>query len=290
MSSTCLNTDLLNPRRVPRIPARLAVQVRYRFSAWSAETEDLGPRGCQLVTPRLVSLGREVKLEIDCPTLRRRVRASGTIAWARPEAPSRLGVAFEAGTERTWFEDLLAADPVSADAARRIPERLPRRARLYLGEPPGLIVDFTADELAVLRRVGSGTTVEELIRSFGAHPERPTGALFSLVARRLLVLDPGRSPGPVPWRPVLAQAEDTAAADGLGSAVPRPRPPRSAEVARLRAEALQHLAAGRLSLAANRLRDALALAPGDWALEAELARLAPFDTALRKPGGSVPRP
>jgi hypothetical protein len=260
-----LNPDLLNPRRAPRVPARFPVALRHRFSSWSAETEDVGPRGCQLVTPRLVSVGRDVTLEIECPALGRQVRAAATVIWARPAAPSRLGVAFRRD-ECGWFDELLAADPAAARVAQRTPERLPCRARLHLGEPPRDIVDFTPDELAVLRRVGGSIGVEELVRSFGSSPERVTGALFSLVARGLVVLDPLRSPGPARWRPVFAQAGSASTPAGA----------RSPAVERLRAEALDHLAAGRLPLAVQRLRDALAIAPGNQVVEAELERLAPF--------------
>jgi hypothetical protein len=43
---------ILDPRRSPRVPARLRVQVQHASEEWQAETEDLGPRGCLLVSPR----------------------------------------------------------------------------------------------------------------------------------------------------------------------------------------------------------------------------------------------
>jgi hypothetical protein len=254
--------DVLNPRRAPRVPARLRVEVRHRFAAWHAETEDVGPRGCQLVTPRLVEPGRTVKLAIECPALGRTVRTSGKVVWWRPEPPSRLGIAFdEASTDRAWFAELVAADPRSAGALRRVADKLPGRMRLHLGTPPQTIVDFSADEVAVLRRIGTGVTVDALVRSFGKTAERPLGALFALLARRLLVLDARAAAPPEAWQDVLSSAAPD----------PSSRPP---EAQRLYDEGLAHLGAGRVQLAARRFADALALAPADRVLREHVQRLA----------------
>lgn len=196
--------DLHDPRRSARLPARCPVLVRHRFSRWRAESEDLGPRGCQLVTPRLVTAGRDVRLTIDIPELGRAVEGMATVIWSRAVAPSRLGMRFAADeADRRWFESLLAADAELAAAARRRPATMPWRARLYFGAPPRLVVDFTADELAVLGRLRQGMAVVELVASFGKTPERLVGALFALVARRQIVLDGKASPGPDAWREVL---------------------------------------------------------------------------------------
>ncbi|BDG03328.1 PilZ domain-containing protein [Anaeromyxobacter oryzae] len=261
--------DVPNPRRAPRVPVRLPVEVRHRFSTWRADTEDLGPRGCQLVTPRLVAPGRDVKLRIDCAVIGREVRVAGTVIWSRPQAPSRLGVAFDASeTDRAWFETLLEADPAAARAARRAPDVLARATRVHLGAPPRLVVDFTADEVTILRRIGAGVTVDALVRSFGASSERLLGALFSLVARRLVVLDPAEATGPLVWRGVLEQADTANAAQAV------PDTPRSSAAQRLYDEGLSHLAAGRIQLAARRFADALAAAPSDHVIQEQLERIA----------------
>ena len=54
--------DILNPRRAPRVLVRCAVEIRHHLAHWRGETEDLSPGGCQIVTPRLVEAGAEVKL------------------------------------------------------------------------------------------------------------------------------------------------------------------------------------------------------------------------------------
>ncbi|MGC3998878.1 MAG: PilZ domain-containing protein [Anaeromyxobacter sp.] len=197
--------------------------------------------------------------------------------WSRAQSPSRLGIRFTPGaTDRGWFEALLAADAVAAGAVRRVPERLPARSRVYLGEPPRYLVDFAPEELALLRRIGSGVTVEALVKSFGPGPQRAVGALFALVSRRQVVLDPTRSPGPGAWRAIFDRAEIAAAADALGRELPDRAPGRSPAAQKLYAEALDHLAAGRIGLAVARLEDAHKAAPDDQAIREELERLRPW--------------
>jgi hypothetical protein len=266
--------DIVNPRRAPRVAIRCEVEIRHRLTVWNGETEDLGPGGCQIVTPRVIDPGRTVKLAIRCEALPRTLLTSGKVVWMRANAPARLGIAFEAGTTPAdWFDALVQAKPSILRAVRVTPDRLPRPTWIYLGRPPQVVMDFTLDELDVLRRVGPGVTIESLAWSFGpALDERTRGALFALIARRHLVLDPAASPGPDAWRPVLAARE---------SDLPtRPPPtdlafaaPRTAEAQRLYDEALGHIGSGRLTLAMERLRDALKHAPDDAVIASTAKRI-----------------
>jgi hypothetical protein len=268
-----MSSDILEPRRTPRVALRCRVELRHRLSTWTADTEDLGPSGCQLVTERLVDPGREVKLSISCPALGREVSAAGRVVWQRREAPSRLGVAFDRGSsERGWFEALLRADAAAARAARTTPGRLPRATRVHLGRPPRLVVDFSPTELELLRRVGPGATVDALARSFGPElHERTRGALFSLLGRRFLVTDPALAAGVARWRAILPEGDgEEGALAAAGAAEPAPRP---LEAQRLYDEALSHLGAGRLGLAVDRLRDALRLAPADETISSTVQRI-----------------
>jgi hypothetical protein len=277
-----VHTEVLNPRRTPRAPHRCAVEIRDRFAAWKGETEDLGPRGCQLVTPRLAAPGRELHLQIRCDAIGRTIKATGKVVWARAQEPSRLGIEFEQGrTERGWFEVLMQRDAAVAQVVRRIPERLPRAARLYLGEPPRLLADFSAEEVAVLRRVGEGITVEGLARALGSAFERVRGAMFAMVARRLLVRSPGEAVAPERWRVALEAAERSLAAEGIALPAPTPAGPlgapgRTAAAQALYDEGIGHLTAGRIEVAVARLRDARALAPDDSLIAGALQRLAPW--------------
>jgi hypothetical protein len=255
------------------------VEVRDRFSTWTASTEDLGPLGCQLVTPRLAAPGRELKLRIYCEAIGQTIETSGKVVWSRAETPSRLGVQFQPDrASPAWFEVLLRADP--AAAARRLPERLPRHTVLRLGQPPLLIADFTAEEVAVLRRIGSGITVEALARQLGSAFDRVRGSVFSLLARRLLVLTPAEAAAPSLWSGPLAKAEKALAAAGVRLPAPTEGPHgatgRSAAAQKLFDEGIAHLTAGRIEVAVARLREARRLAPTDPLISGALQRLAPW--------------
>jgi hypothetical protein len=265
--------DLRDPRLAARLPARFAAEIRHRFSRWEAVTEDVGPQGCQLVTPRLVASGREIRLLLQLHALRRTVQGSATVVWSRATTPSRLGLRFLPDPEdRGWFEALLATDPILAAAAAGRPERLSPRAHLFFGQPPRLVVDFTRDELAVLRRMRQGMAVSELSATFGSSPDRLRGALFALLSRRQLVLDAKRSSSQGAWRQVLAQAEAAEVAQGLAP----DRTGRPSSVQRLLDEGQAHLAAGRIALAAARFRAARDLAPEDPLIQEQLRSLGPF--------------
>lgn len=277
-----MHTEVLNPRRAPRAPQRCTVEIRDRFAAWKAETEDLGPRGCQLVTPRLAAPGRELHLQIRCDAIGRTIKATGKVVWARAQEPSRLGVEFELGrTEGGWFDALMRSDPAAAQQVRRIPERLQRTARLHLGEPPRFLSDFSAEEVSILREVGAGITVAGLARALGSAFERVRGALFALVARRQLVLSPAEAVPPERWKAPLAAAQKALAAEGIAIPAPTPSGPlgavgRTAAAQALYDEGIGHLTAGRIEVAVARLRDAKKLAPDDPLITGALQRLAPW--------------
>ena len=264
------------------MPQRCAVEIRDRFAAWKAETEDLGPRGCQLVTPRLAAPGRELQLQIRCDAIGRTIKAAGKVVWTRAQEPSRLGIEFQAGqAEAGWFDVLMQADPAAALTVRRIPERLSRAATLYLGDPPRYLGDFSAEEVAVLRRIGVGLTVDGLARALGSAFERVRGAMFALVSRRLLVLAPGEAIAPERWRAVLEGAERALASEGIAIPAPTPAGPtgavgRTAAAQALYDEGIGHLTSGRIEVAVSRLRDARVLAPEDPLIKGALERLAPW--------------
>jgi len=284
-----LPPDVLNPRRAPRVPLRCRVEVRDRFAAWSAETEDLSALGCQLVTPRLVAPGRTLQLDIRCTPLGRDVLAAGRVVWSRPRSPGRMGIEFEVPrTDVGWFDQLLRANPLLARAARRSPVRLPRASPLYLGLPPRNAFEASAEEVAVLARVGDGTTVEALILALGTAFERVRGTLFSLLARRLVVLDAADAVPAARWAGWLATATRALAAQGIALPAPTPAGPtgakgRAAAAQALYDEGIAHLAAGRVEVAVDRLRSAQALAPRDPLIAGALGRLAPGAAASRRP-------
>jgi hypothetical protein len=256
--------DVVDARRAPRIPIRLLVAVRHRHAAWGTETEDLGPRGCQLISDHPLPRGSEVALAVSCPPLGRAIAATGRVTWCRPDAPARIGIAFDVPVRRgDWFDALLAADPRAALAAARAPRRLRPETRLYLGEPPAKVLDFSDDERALLGAIcGGASTAGEVADRLAPRFHRARGVLFSLLVRRLVRLTPGHPGVEARWRAILAS---------LARPAPGAAHPQVAQ--RLYGEAIAHLRAGRTELAVARFREALEVRPGDTDTAAAVARL-----------------
>jgi hypothetical protein len=268
--------EILNPRRAPRVAFRCDVEIRHRLAVWSGETDDIGPGGCRVVTPRVLDPGRAVKLAIRSDALPRTLLASGRVVWMRSNAPARLGIAFDGSAAAEWFEALVRIRPGLARAVRNAPYRLARPTRVYLGTPPELVVDFSEVEVDLLRRVGAGVTLDALARSFGPEMgERTRGALFALLERRRLVLEPASSPGPEAWRRILGAAPGPAArpVPALVAVGARAGAARTPEAQRLFDEALTHIGSGRLALAMDRLTDALKHAPDDPTIASTARRI-----------------
>jgi hypothetical protein len=220
---------VFNPRKAPRAPVRCRTDVTGADgSRWSAETEDVGPRGCQIVAPTRRPMGEALVLQITTEGLSRTLRVGGKVAWASRAEPWRLGVAFaeqDMAVAADWYDALVAKNPALA-AYRGVPERISVDATVFLGPPPRL-VDFTSDEIQILRCVGSGISVGELRTRLKAIWDRAQHALFSLIVRRHLVLARGAAVLPATWKAILAELEATLAVEELERSAPAPTfPPR----------------------------------------------------------------
>ncbi|HSN91758.1 MAG TPA: PilZ domain-containing protein [Anaeromyxobacteraceae bacterium] len=296
-----------NPRRSARAPARCRAKLGFSDGArLEADTEDVSAHGCQVVTPRALPVDAAISVELSCPSLPEPLAVQGRVAWCTLSSPFRVGIAFEKGGQRSagrWFEALLAADP-SLAPRRGVPDRIRSDATLYLGPPPRHVIDFTAEEVEILRHVAAGATAGSLRTSFRDRWPSAQYALFSLLTRHAVTLDRGAAAHAEAWRPILQQAEASLALESLGSspspspppgraapaapAAGRP-PPRLAEPGRWRTpgaqalyeKALKDLEEGRFAPAQFALQQALALSPGD----AEIARALASAMSRERPKG-----
>lgn len=121
-------------RRAPRIAAKCRVEIDDRYGAWSAVTEDVGVRGCRLVTARAPRLGALVQLTLRSDRLPAPLRMAGQAVWARD---GRVGICFVgqlAGTvtPAAWMRDLAAAQEDALEA----PSAAPRAAAAAPPRPP----------------------------------------------------------------------------------------------------------------------------------------------------------
>jgi hypothetical protein len=284
-----------NPRRSPRAPARCRAKLGFvDGSRVEAETEDVSPHGCQVVSPRAVPLDAQISVELSSDLPVEALAVQGTVAWCSGTPPFRAGIAFAKGGQRSaarWFEALLAADPKLAPR-RDVPDRIRTDATLYLGHPPRHVIDFTSEEVEVLRHVAAGATAGSLRSSFRDRWPSAQYALFSLLTRHAVTLDRGAAAHAETWRPTLQQAEASLALESLSSApaagqaagragpaaepaarpaprlAPGSRRPRTPGAQALLEKALKDLEEGRFPQAQFALQQALALSPGD----AEIAR------------------
>lgn len=213
---------ILNPRRAPRAPARCRAAVLTPAGAFDAETEDIGARGCQVVSPKLVKKGDPVRIAVSADRVESELRMEGKVAWVSARPPWRVGIAFDDAkvhAGEVWFEKLVAASP-GLGAFRRVPERISLDTTVYLGPPPRFLLDFTAEEAALLRAIGSGVRLDELkVRLRDRWPAAQC-ALFSLLARQAVTLSRGHAAHPDAWKKVLTEVEASLAVELLGTGLP----------------------------------------------------------------------
>jgi hypothetical protein len=209
---------IVSPRRAPRAPARCRAALVTGGAAFEAETEDVGVYGCQVVSPKGVLEGHPVRLVIANEKDEDALEVGGRIAWVSAHDPWRVGIAFDEGAvPRTaaWLERLLDARP-ELRTPKRVPDRIPTSAMVYLGAPPRFLVDFNADEAALLRAIGSGAPVYELMARFGGRAGAMKHALFSLLVRSAVTLVRGRAVHPRSWKRILDEVEASLAVASLG--------------------------------------------------------------------------
>jgi hypothetical protein len=226
---------IANPRRAPRAPARCRASVVSVQGWFEAETEDIGTMGCQLVSPRLVRKGDLVQLAITNEKVSQPLKATGRVAWVSPQAPWRVGIAFEDGSLQDcarWFELLISAYP-GLGGYRRVPDRIRADAAVYLGPPPKFLVDFNADEAMLLRAIASGASIDELRARLRDRWPAAQRALFSLIARQAITFQRGQAVHPDSWKKILTDVEASLAVEEMGRSADGPvLPPPPARPAR----------------------------------------------------------
>jgi hypothetical protein len=200
---------IVNPRRAPRAPSRCVTQVRTGAAAFAAETEDIGPTGCQLVAPGALPRGMPMTLTFANPKVKGALSVEGMVAWGSSRPPWRIGVAFgerSRSSAQLWFEALVAAYP-GLGGYRRVPDRLPVDAMIFLAPPPSFLFDFSPDEVEVLRHVAGGTTIATLRGRLGDRWSGCQRALFGLMARSVVTVNRSAASHPAAWKQVMKELE-----------------------------------------------------------------------------------
>jgi hypothetical protein len=210
---------IVNPRRAPRAPARCRTAVVSASGSFEAETEDIGAYGCQVVSPKGVRKGEPVRITIANDKVPNPLQVAGRVAWVSSRFPWRVGIAFDEGAfaeTSAWFERLIDAHP-GMRTLRRLPDKIPVEAVVYLGAPPRFVVDFSEDEAALLRAISSGARIDDLMARFRARGSAMDRALFSLIARSAITLVRGQAVHPSRWKEILDEVEALLAVESMGS-------------------------------------------------------------------------
>jgi hypothetical protein len=134
-------------RRIPRISVCCHVVVRDRYGIWTAVTDDLCARGCQIVTQRQLRPGSTLHLTIASDLFVEELDVLAQAAWTTPH---RLGVLFVGPGDRTAlspqaFVDLVLEHGEMADSAttwRLVPsvQRLEQRTPITTTARNGRLV------------------------------------------------------------------------------------------------------------------------------------------------------
>jgi hypothetical protein len=201
----------VNPRRSPRLPLRCPVVVDPGGAAWGAETEDVGPRGCQLVLPRPLPAGRTVRLSIEAPAAGRPLPVAGRVAWVVDRGRIRAGIQFSPGQPEgdpaAWFRRLVRGDPALGAATFQAPERLAGATPLFLRPPPRFIVDLAPEEVTLVRFLRDGMALADLVAAAPLPGVLAGRLVFALLERRVLTLSVSEAVPAWRWHAVLDEVE-----------------------------------------------------------------------------------
>jgi PilZ domain-containing protein len=102
-------------RRVQRFRACCRVDVRQRYCAWSAVTDELSARGCRLLTRQLPRLGSTLDMTLSTDLFSDDLETEGEVVWIES---GRMGVRFRDRREQLRGRLLAAPDWVEKVLAR----------------------------------------------------------------------------------------------------------------------------------------------------------------------------
>ena len=180
---------------------------------WVAETEDIGPRGYRILSLRPLPVDGVARLLIGNSTLApRELSIVGRVAWANGSG-DRHHVGLVAIVDPTgadpekWFRKLVSAQPGMDELIWRVPDRLAANSRLFLRPPPQDISDLSGDEVGVLRLLGDGTSVSEVLQKGSLAEAAAVRAIFALLERRVLTLSLGEAAPAWRWKAAIAGLE-----------------------------------------------------------------------------------
>jgi hypothetical protein len=204
-----------NWRRTPRIPARLSLEITHHGETWAGQTEDLGPGGLLLISPKRLIPGTALRLVLHSEEICEALNVAGDVAWCMD---IRGGIKFssrQVTDPQAWFQRFVALQPLLAAARGTAPEELSLTSPIYFLPAPREAGQFTQGELALLRNAENGISVKDLIaRARLGEPEVRT-TLLGLFEKKALTLSLGQASDPWRWRALVSQPLPTPARSAL---------------------------------------------------------------------------
>jgi hypothetical protein len=188
---------IANARRDLRLPIHLEAQIAVARVGYLGRTEDVGARGCRILAPLRLLTGTPLRVVIIEAGASAMLSVGGVVVWRQDAAGWRYGVAFaeeDAHLAEAWFDDVAARHAVLLEHDR-VPDRVRLVDRVTLAKPAQ--GSLTPDEALLVRLAGSSPTVADLRLALGHCWSRAQRALFSLLNRGVVALEPAR-PGE-PW-------------------------------------------------------------------------------------------
>jgi hypothetical protein len=150
------------------------------------------------------------------------LEADGRVAWLSPQPPWRAGIAFldEGLAEAAaWMGQVRAAAPESFSRPHA-PARVSLEATVYLGQVPRL-PDFSDEDLALLRQVGSGLRLCDLRCASAQELRALQRRFFALLEQGNVTVLAEKATHPRSWKAILG---DSAHLGASPATTPEPAP------------------------------------------------------------------
>ncbi len=180
-----------------------------------------------------MNVGEVARLVIEAEPAGQPLSVFGSVAWVADQGRIRAGIVFADrqpdGDPAAWFRRLVANQPGIEGTLRKVPERLSVETKLFLRPPPQFIFDFGPDEVALLKALGDGTTITNIIRNGPFTAAQAARTIFALLEQRVITLSLGEAAPAWKWKAALADFEAQGGERQPGPApASRPVPPPAA--------------------------------------------------------------
>jgi len=195
-----------NPRKALRVPLSRVAHLAVGERRLEGRTEDVGARGCRVVTAFPLEPDTTVHLLLDGSDAASALRVEARVVWTTANGGCHQGLSYAVADRPAadaWFDAVAEADPELL-MFDRVPDQVPNAARVYVASSqPGPVSD---DEAALLRLAFAQASVAELRDRFGDDWARAQRSLFALLDRGVITLDPAEAGDAAGWRSQLGAA------------------------------------------------------------------------------------